>query len=198
MTVTVLIHAILGSLALTIGTLAAFSRKGGKRHKAGGRVFFISLLLSNMLALWVSYEKNITFLFGIGLFTVYLIITGYLYGYIKTFSTPKRTGIGLLGLSFAVYMGDHAYNEGSLNVVTTFFSLLLLIFSLTDFRTTKPKTRIIRHAGRSGGALIASYTAFLVVNVKVGPGWLLWILPTLLGSLFIAYSINRFFRPKVT
>jgi hypothetical protein len=42
------------------------------------------------------------------------------------------------------------------------------------------------------GALIASYTAFLVVNVQIKQQWVFWLLPTLTGSFLIAYFIRKF------
>jgi hypothetical protein len=51
------------------------------------------------------------------------------------------------------------------------------------------------HITRMMGAMIASYTAFLVVNVKMQPAWVLWLLPTLIGSGLITYYLRKF-APK--
>jgi cytochrome c-type biogenesis protein CcmH/NrfF len=52
------------------------------------------------------------------------------------------------------------------------------------------------HITRMMGAMIASYTAFLVVNIKMKPDWVLWVLPTLVGSVLISYFLKKFVPRK--
>ncbi|MEO0581873.1 MAG: hypothetical protein AAF135_06610, partial [Bacteroidota bacterium] len=62
-----------------------------------------------------------------------------------------------------------------------------------------PKTRIFwlyQHISRMCGALIAAYTAFLVVNGEaLGlPPLVAWLFPSVVGSLIPSYWIRKYKR----
>lgn len=44
--------------------------------------------------------------------------------------------------------------------------------------------------------MIASYTAFLVVNVQIDMQWILWLLPSVIGSIFITIFLRKYTLPK--
>lgn len=75
----VYVHATLGGLALLSGAVALGARKGGVKHKTGGRLFFycmsVSTLLSLLMALMPGHGNP--FLFAIGVFTLYLLWSGF-------------------------------------------------------------------------------------------------------------------------
>lgn len=49
------------------------------------------------------------------------------------------------------------------------------------------------HIGSMGGSYISAVTAFVVVNIQLPQyGWVLWILPTLIGSVMIARTILKY------
>ena len=73
------IHAALGGIALISGGAALIARKGKRIHNMSGKVFYITMLSSAALALIIAImpgHEN-PFLFCIGLFSSYFIITGY-------------------------------------------------------------------------------------------------------------------------
>jgi hypothetical protein len=50
------------------------------------------------------------------------------------------------------------------------------------------------HIGGMGGGYIATVTAFVVVNVKMNPGWILWLLPTAIGAPIIYRTVAHYKR----
>ncbi|MBC7922645.1 MAG: hypothetical protein H7Z75_16310, partial [Ferruginibacter sp.] len=52
------------------------------------------------------------------------------------------------------------------------------------------------HIERMGGAYIATVTAFLVVNVRVEPAFIPWLLPGLLGGFGIRYFVRKYALEK--
>ncbi|OUU19486.1 MAG: hypothetical protein CBC08_07240 [Flavobacteriaceae bacterium TMED48] len=72
------IHAPLGGIALLSGGISLISKKGSSLHKKSGKVFFYSMFLSAFSALVVSFLPNheSPFLFSIGLFITYFLVSG--------------------------------------------------------------------------------------------------------------------------
>jgi hypothetical protein len=48
------------------------------------------------------------------------------------------------------------------------------------------KSWLIKHISMIGGAYIATLTAFLVTNVNFSPAWVIWLAPTIIGSILLA------------
>ncbi|MGK0380206.1 MAG: putative membrane protein, partial [Patiriisocius sp.] len=73
------IHAGFGGLALIFGSLAIVFKKGSKKHRASGKYFFHSMIISAVIALLIAClpGHHSPFLFSIGLFSLYFLITGY-------------------------------------------------------------------------------------------------------------------------
>ena len=76
--VLIYIHAFLGGLGLIPGFISLFVKKGSANHKKAGKVFSISMIGSSLISLLVALmpgHKN-QFLFLIGIFTIYLVVSG--------------------------------------------------------------------------------------------------------------------------
>ena len=72
------IHAFFGTIALLSGLGSMLFQKGSKNHKKSGKMFSISMIISSVLSLpiaWMPNHKNM-FLFLIGIFTIYLVLSG--------------------------------------------------------------------------------------------------------------------------
>lgn len=196
----ILIHAATGGVALLGGTLALMTKKGGRIHKRSGLVFFYSMLLSAFLALTVAILPGhlSPFLFSIGLFSSYFILSGY------SSLRYKKKDFGLLfdqllaalliltGAAMIVYA---FLLDSNLNTVLIVFGSMGVFFGTRDLRSFKDrkslrKKWLQRHIGNMTGGYIAATTAFLVVN-EVLPGLANWFLPTVLGSIYIGYWINK-------
>ena len=196
------IHAGLGGLALLAGTTILFLKKGTTRHKLLGRVFFFAMVVSCLFAILISVlpDHQNPLLFGIGIFSTYLLLTG------KRAIRYPRLAKGSLGLdkaiswvmlltAIAMIVGD-PLRGGTFNVILGVFGSIGLLFSLRDLSlyrdTDKLKKSGLRlHIGKMMGGYIASVTAFIVVNELI-PGILGWILPTVLGSIYISFAMRKF------
>lgn len=67
-----------GGLGLFTGFISVIVKKGGSPHKKAGKVFTYSMLLSSLLSLIIALMPNHenTFLLLIGIFTIYMILSG--------------------------------------------------------------------------------------------------------------------------
>ncbi len=197
------IHAALGGIALISGGAALIARKGKSIHKRSGKVFYITMLSSAVLALIIAImpgHEN-PFLFCIGLFSSYFIITGYRSLKFRrkdhNIKSDKVLAYSLIIVSFIMIAYPPLFN-GNLNVVLLVFGVVGLIFGFRDLRFFKhsellPKKWLRLHLGKMTGGYIAAVTAFLVVN-DVLPGLSNWFVPTIIGSIYIGYWMRKIRR----
>ena len=75
-------------------------------------------------------------------------------------------------------------------------SYVLLDIRILTGNSTVKQSWMYNHIVRMMGAMIASYTAFLVVNVQIDMQWILWLLPSIIGSIFITIFLKKYTRPK--
>jgi uncharacterized membrane protein len=197
------IHVITGTLAMIAGTVSMIAKKGGKIHKKSGLVFFYSLLISDVISLFVSVmpEHESPFLFCIGVFTLYLIVGGYLVlrykqqtvnlFWDKILSTTMLiTGIGMILYPIIQF--------GKFNIVLGVFGIVGIIMSFIDFARYRNKTKLREqylqlHLSKMIGGFIASVTAFIVANGVIS-GLIGWLSPGAIGIMVIAYwtiKLNR-------
>lgn len=200
----VLLHAGLGGLALLSGSIALFAQKGKPLHKGSGKVFFFAMLFSALIAIWVAllpghYDP---FLFAIGVFTSYMLVGGYRALRFKRPEVDLRIdrmvsvlmlicGIGMLTIPLVF--------QGVIDVVLAIFGGIGIAFVLRDFKIYGHPEQLKSiwlkvHIGKMTGAYIASITAFFVVN-QIMTYYLNWLLPTVLGSIYIAYWTRKT-KPK--
>jgi len=137
------------------------------------------------------------FLFLIGLFTIYLVLAG---NRALTFKTKEKadwidkmiSGSMLFFSSIMVIIGTYGiFNNISFSILYLFFGGFGLFLTSKDFRFYKnsryPKNDwLISHIGKMIGALIASFTAFIIAGLGIG-NLISWTLPTILGTFYIAY-----------
>lgn len=197
------IHVITGTLAMIAGTVSMIAKKGGKVHKKAGLLFFYSLLISDVISLIVSAmpEHENPFLFCIGVFTLYLIVSGYLVlrykretvnlFWDKILSTTMLiTGIGMILYPIILF--------GNFNIVLGVFGIVGVIMSCIDFARYRNKAKLREqylqlHLSKMIGGFIASITAFIVAN-GVLSGLIGWLSPGIIGGFVIAYwtiKLNR-------
>lgn len=211
-TLSLAIHIAAGFGALAGGLAAILARKGQRIHKAAGRLFFWCMVAVAASAVHLSAVHPNPFLLFIGLFSFYLTWSGYrairwkdghLSPAARLFNntfTPLMcaAGLAMVALPVAGWIGF------SIPEMLNGFELLLLVFGIINSLFTGydllRQHRLVssdrfwwmdQHIGRMGGAFIATCTAFLVVNITFMPAVVTWLIPTLIGSPFIAYSIRR-------
>lgn len=194
----ILVHVILGSIALSAGIFAIIFKKGSKNHKLAGIIFYYFLLVSSIMAIIITFlpgHKNI-FLLCIGVFSTYLVYTGYRslkYRKSKPSLFDKFFAVILMAFGLGLlFIGVRSLiNENSMGIVAIVFGGLASWLSIGDLRSFKDLKKLKKmylrlHVSKIMGAFIASTTA-LIVNNQILPGAWGWLAPTVIGTFYITY-----------
>lgn len=210
LTVLLILHIASGFTALVTGGLASLTRKGGKGHRRSGKVYFGAMTGVFITATAIGIFKNLAFLFMVGFFSYYFVVRGYRVLYLKGLGRSQKatgldwfvSGIALLfGIGLIVWSVSQLRNGNSFWPVPMAFGLTSLFFSLADIRVyvNGPKTKqhwLTGHIASMGGGYIATWTAFVVTNVKFLPPVIVWLLPGVIGGVIIARSIRKYTGPE--
>ncbi|MEH0156090.1 hypothetical protein V6R21_18220 [Limibacter armeniacum] len=199
------IHAFLGGLGLLSGIASVITKKGSKPHTQSGKVFSIAMIGSAVLSLIVARvpEHENLFLFLIGIFTIYMVLAG---NRALTLKYPNKSqadiidksisGLMLLGSIAMLAIGGYNLtknnNEGTLFLFFGGFGLFMTITDFKSFKTFKEQKslRLKNHIGRMVGALIASFTAFIVAGLNLN-STIAWISPTIVGTMYIIFWTRK-------
>lgn len=213
-TVLIILHIAGGTIGLISGTIAAVVIKGKKTHLLNGKIFFYAMLVTALSALVISNlpGHHSIFLFAVGGFTLYMIFSGYRAVWLK-----RNFGKSMLALSwidyaiavfalvfgvFLIVLSIKGLLDGNMfGSVPGVFGFICLAYAYLDYKllfkkVTVKQSWMANHISRMMGAMIASYTAFLVVNVQIQMQWILWIAPTFVGSIVIARFIKKYVPSK--
>jgi uncharacterized membrane protein len=199
------IHAGFGGIALLTGGIALIVKKGNNIHKKSGKIFYYSMLLSALISFVVSTLPNhkSPFLFSIGLFSSYFLISG-----LRSLNYKKKefnlkidkiiaylimiTGIVMILYPIILY--------SKLNIILTVFGIIGIVFGLRDLKLFKELKRLRKnwlklHLGKMTGGYIAAVSAFFVVN-QILPGIWNWFVPGIIGSGYITYWMIKLNKKK--
>lgn len=199
------VHAPLGGIALFSGGIALIAKKGNRIHKKAGKVFFYSMLISVISAFVIAVLPNheSPFLFSIGLFSSYLLISGLRSLSYKQKDIKLRTDkiiVYLIVITGIAMILHPIILYRKLNIVLFVFGLLGIIFGLSDlkqFKNTKQLNEnwLKLHLGKMTGGYIAAVSAFFVVN-QILPGIWNWLVPRIIGSVFITWWKEKLYKKK--
>ncbi|TPG44043.1 hypothetical protein [Flavobacterium pectinovorum] len=201
------IHAFFGGIGLITGIGSILVKKGGSLHKTMGKLFSIGMITSSLISIpicWMPKHQNI-FLFLIGLFTIYLVISGN-----RALSFKRKTKadftdklisgsmlfFSVIMISIGLYCQINGVENG---ILFTFFGGFGFYMTVKDFiffknLSVSNKDWLSKHIGKMIGALIASITAFIVAGIGIG-NMIAWMTPSILGTFYIVYW-NRKIAPK--
>jgi uncharacterized membrane protein len=206
--IVIVAHVIAGFSALVLGIIAGITKKGGKNHLISGKWYVVCMYGVALSAFILSTLKSNPFLLSVGIFSLYLTYSGQraiFYYRLKSRYTLKWYDVAPIVAAFIaslLMVGIPIINmieEGRLFVsVMGVFGSIMLIFTIRDFFTMKnadnfnPRNKmwLIKHIGMISGAFIATFTAFLLTNIRIDPMWVVWLAPTVVGTIFITYSIR--------
>ncbi|RMB59487.1 DUF2306 domain-containing protein [Dokdonia sinensis] len=211
-TIFISIHALFGSISLLAGTISVIARKGGRWHKKSGIIFYYGMLvasLSGVVASFIPGHVN-PFLFVVGLFSFYLVLSGYRALRFKRIKSQEQLlwdkilswGMFIVGLGMIFFGVSSIVRGANMGTILIVFGLIAIFNASIDLRAFRDlkmlrKKSIRLHIGKISGAYIASFTAFFVTN-NVLPALLSWLLPTVFGVIFITYWLRRTRIPKKT
>lgn len=197
-----IIHILFGADALLSGLVAIVSSKGKKVHNTAGKVYYIGMYGVAVSAIIMSLLKFNPFLLAIAVFSFYLTYGGkkaidnwrMKEAYIPTLKHKLPIYCALITAAFMIVLPVAQMIAGSPSYpILAIFGGILLSFAIRDMRlysdpaNFRPKNKqwLLLHIGKMGGAYIATVTAFLVNNVTMQRGWILWIAPTVAGTVLI-------------
>ncbi len=193
-------HATLGSLAMLSGTVAIVAKKGSRVHRRSGLLFYYSLVLSTCISLLISLSTahfNLP-LALIGIFTLYLLLSGYRCLSFNhndhNFKIDWLITLVMLLSGIVMVTAPWFLTNGYMIIIGVFGSLSLIlsindIILLQDIK--KVKRRYLRiHIGKMTGGYITSISAFLVVN-DFFHHYINWFGPGVLGGIFIVYHLRK-------
>lgn len=190
-----IIHIVAGMSALVCGLLSLLFKKGSFRHKLNGNIFFFSMIAVAATALFLSFFKSNDFLFFIGIFSLFMTLSGKRAIQNKA-SQPFIPDILVLILGF----GAGIWMLAESNIVLRVFGGLSLLLASGDLSVyykvyrklaIPANTWLIRHIRHLVGSYISTATAFLVVNIQFDPAWIMWLIPTAFGTPVIIYWIRK-------
>ena len=202
-----ILHIISGFTALTCGLFSMLNRKGAKKHRLTGKLFFYGMTGVFITATFLAIAKNIPFLFMVGFFSYYLTCSGYRALYLKKLHLQQQPApldwtISITGMVSGLALVTFSYfwftQRGMWGAVPLSFGAFCFISGWKDIRRfyKRPADKqywFFTHGGRMGGAFAATVTAFIVVNVQIGSmSWLLWILPGVLIGFWISFILSRY------
>ena len=193
-------HAFLGGIALFSGMISLIAKKGKIIHRKSGKVFLFSMLTSALTALIISILPNheSAFLFSIGVFSSYLILTGYRAISYKSknvnLTIDKIISWTMIVLAFLMIFYNPIFNN-KVNIVLTVFGIVGLFLSIRDLILYKNTARLTAgwlklHLGKMIGGYISATTAFVVVN-DFFPSFYGWFIPGIIGGFYITYWMNK-------
>lgn len=201
------LHILGGSIGLFCGILVFLLKKGTQSHGNLGKLFIVGMLLAGITSQVMALIHPNTFLFMVGVFTIYLVGTGARAILTKS---PRSNhsidrflqfGMVLAGLVL-IFLGTSGVLKGNnFGIVYIVFASIGLAMAVQDIRSSSKqnqdkKAYLRKHLQRLGGGFIASATAFLVVNLRELPDWFplwaLWLLPTLLISPLISFWSKKY------
>jgi uncharacterized membrane protein len=189
-----LLHIAAGGLALVAGPGAMLTRKGALHHRRWGKTFFWGMAVITGTGLLMSLMNTLAFLFMVSVFSFYLCFAGYRALYARKPGQSARWPdytVALLALVAAAgFFGWSLHTTDDLRIVARLFGGILAALSLADlFRFIAPSSDRMAwryaHMVRFLAAYIATFTAFAVVNLQFLPPLLLWLAPTVAGTVGI-------------
>ena len=209
-TILVLLHVAAGAVALLAGPFAMFNQDGGRLHRNAGGLFFKSMLIASISGIILSAMTGNIFLLMVGVFTFYMVYTGFRAMKLKKLHRGQQAGItdwtvlaicSIFGVAMTGQGLFQVFSQNSFGYVSLVFGIILLTRVISDYKrftvdSGEKKQWLYVHIGNMMGAYIAALTAFLVQNVSTDPAWVAWLAPTMLITPFIIFTIRKFRKGK--
>jgi uncharacterized membrane protein len=201
-----LLHVLAGVTALGAAGVALGAAKGGAWHRRAGLTYVLAMLAVTLTTFALVLLRPNLFLFVIGVFSFYLVFTGWRAGT----GRDGRPGLHdhLAGAAMAL-CGGAMLAMGALRlgspggaepVILLVFGSIGLTLALSDWRDWRRgpitgKRRIARHLTRMLAGSITTITAAAVVNLAFLPPLVVWLGPTVLITPLIFRWNTRVLRP---
>ncbi len=207
LSIVLVLHIAGGTLALISGLVAMLTAKGSKPHRLAGKIYFGGMSAVFVGAVIVAIGHHKDFLLMVGFFSYYLTVRGYRVLFLKKLNQGQKPVVVdwiIISVS-AIFIlalfgwGIWALTLGAgMGVTGIVFGMIGSVFLFQDVRSfiRPPKEKMhwwFTHIGSMAGSYISAVTAFVVVNIQLPQhNWVLWVLPTAIGSVLIARTIRKY------
>lgn len=177
-----------GAIGLLSGLTASLSRKGGYLHRIAGKVFFIAMFISYLLAALVApfleTEQRTNFVAAI--LALYLLVSGAYTARRKVFiaGTSEKIGLAIalfitaIGISFMVMSSQSASGtvDGAPPEAFILFVVAGSIASAGELnailrKTLSPTSRLVRHLWRMCFSFFIAAGSLFFGQTKFFPDW---------------------------
>lgn len=200
------LHIVAGTTALLSAGAALGCAKGSAWHRRAGLAYVAAMLSVTLTTFVLVALRPNLFLFVIGVFSFYLVLTGWRAGAQRdgrprwtdhlTGAAMALTGAAMLAIGAVRLFGT----GGAEPVILLVFGSIGLTLALSDWRDWRRgpisgKARIARHLTRMLAGTTATITAALVVNLSALPPLVVWLGPTVLITPLIFWWNARILRP---
>ncbi|HMT30712.1 MAG TPA: DUF2306 domain-containing protein [Bacteroidia bacterium] len=205
-------HIAGGFIALIVAPVAMIVKKGGSQHRLWGKVFFWSMLLVAISALGMSAIKSNIFLAMVGVFSFYLVASGYRALYrrkVNSFSDVEWVDwllvtvsglfcVGLILLGILVLLKNGTTPLGYIALVFGALGSRSVLNDIKSFSKADhhKENWMYHHMGGMIGGYIATVSAFSAVNMHFLPGIVQWLWPTFLGVPLLMFWISKYKKKK--
>ncbi len=190
------LHVAAGFTGFFVAPVVLITRKGGDTHRRWGKIYFWAMTSAAFSAMIIAAYRPNLFLFLIGIFSFYLVFSGYRVLFRKRpeegqNATPLDWGVAVLTLlaSFTMIVWgavnlDHGRVQ--LNPVLIVFGFLGAFASGSDMKSfVRPPADknawYFDHMSGMVASYIAAVSAFAVVNLTFLPPLVRWLGPTVIG-----------------
>jgi uncharacterized membrane protein len=195
------LHITGGVVGLLLGTYVMLVKKGDKRHRLLGKIFAIAMLTVGFSSFGLAIIHPNTFLFAVGIFTIYMTATSWRYLYLKKITEGQKPKLIDWSLQIFMTIGSLWFLKLGTQLLfhKQYFGIVLLLFAwrgfafvYQDYKTYKGVIKaknywLLFHLQRMVGAYIAAFTAFLVVNTADRLSFFPWLLPS---AIFVPLIIK--------
>ncbi|HEV7349122.1 DUF2306 domain-containing protein [Telluribacter sp.] len=220
-TLFLILHIAAGFSALAVGVVPLVVKKGSPLHNRSGLVFYYAMAVVCATAFWlVAFKGSPLFLLFIAIFSFYMCFTGRreilrnrLRVHVERLDY-NAAGLALLSavgmLTLGIFQLSQS-NFGIPSILYLVFGTVLFSQSSYDWRRFKnaakskylKKSWFFHHITRMGGAYIAAFTAFAVVNTRFNEGpyafWLnlvAWLAPGVIGGILIGRTVKYYLNKQ--
>jgi uncharacterized membrane protein len=208
-------HIAAGITAFIMAPFALATAKGGPAHRRWGRIYFWAMAVVAATALVLAIYRPIVFLALVAVFSFYAAFSAYRVLFHK--NLPRGEKVGTLDWGAAIFtfaaclvlafLGAMkpaiVQNLGIPAIVFGMIGMWLAGKSIWHF-THPPRDKMFwwfDHLGGMMASYIAAWTAFSITTIGrfLHGGWVIWLVPTAIGSPIIAFTTayyKRKFAPK--
>jgi uncharacterized membrane protein len=195
------LHISGGVVGLLLGSYIMIVKKGNKKHKQLGKIFAVAMLAVGFSSFGLAIIHTNTFLFAVGVFTIYMTATSWRYLKLKKIHDGQKPVFIDWLLQVFMTVGSFWFLKVGTQLLLSkqYFGIVLLLFAwrgfafvYQDYKTYRGFIKaknywLLFHLQRMAGAYIAAFTAFLVVNTAHKLSFISWLLPS---AIFIPLIVK--------